>query len=121
MGHSLTGATFAIATIFGVVVGSLAVAVLRREARWEAFDDPREMRRHLIGSVCMGLGGVLAQGCTIGQGMSAASVLAFSAPLAVLGMVIGARLGLAWLIEGVPAVFRRSVSPRWPSSSEPGE
>jgi hypothetical protein len=58
------------------------------------------MRRHLLGAVLMGLGGVLARGCTIGQGMSAASVLAVSAPLVMIGMVIGARIGLAVLLEG---------------------
>jgi uncharacterized membrane protein YedE/YeeE len=120
MGYGLAGAAFAITTVVGVVLGSLMVSWLRRETRWEAFDDPREMRRHLLGSVCMGFGGVLAQGCTIGQGMSAASALALSAPIAVFGMVVGARVGLAWLIEGVPRVFHRPFSIR-SKPLEPGE
>jgi len=120
MGYGLSSAMFAITTVVGVVLGSLAVAAWRRETRWEAFDDPREMRRHLTGSVCMGFGGVLAQGCTIGQGMSAASVLALSAPLAVFGMVVGARVGLTWLIEGAPRVFHRPFAIRG-KPLEPGE
>jgi hypothetical protein len=48
----------------------------------------------------MGTGGVFAMGCTIGQGLSAASTLAISAPVAVVSIAAGARLGLAWLIEG---------------------
>jgi hypothetical protein len=50
----------------------------------------------------MGTGGVFAMGCTIGQGVSAVSVLAVSAPLAMASIVLGARLGLAYLLEGSP-------------------
>ena len=98
MGERMSAAGFAVLSVLGVVAGSFAVAFARRELRWEAFDDQREMRRHLLGAVLMGTGGVLAKGCTIGQGLSAASTLAVSAPIAILGMVLGARLGLAWLI-----------------------
>ena len=48
----------------------------------------------------MGVGGILAGGCTIGQGLSAGSMLSLTWPLAVAGMIIGARLGLAIMIEG---------------------
>jgi uncharacterized protein len=58
------------------------------------------MRRHLLGAVLMGTGGILAGGCTIGQGLTAGSMLALSWPFAVGGMVIGARLGIALLVEG---------------------
>jgi uncharacterized membrane protein YedE/YeeE len=58
------------------------------------------MRRHLLGALLMGFGGVLARGCTIGQGLSAASTLALTAPVAIAGMIFGARLGLFYLIEG---------------------
>ena len=98
MGERVSSAEFAVISVFGVLFGSLLVAALRRELRWEAFDDQREMRRHLLGGVLMGIGGVLAKGCTIGQGLSAASTLAISAPIAIAGMVIGARLGLAYLM-----------------------
>lgn len=121
MGQSITGAAFAIGTVVGVVFGSAAVAAYRNELRWEAFDDPREMRRHLLGSMLMGFGGVLAQGCTVGQGLSAASVLAFSAPLALLGMVIGARIGLGWLLNGAPFLFRRAPTLRWRGMADPAE
>jgi uncharacterized protein len=100
MGETINEASFAVATVFGVILGSFAVAWYRDELRWEAFDDAREMRRHLIGAALMGFGGVLARGCTIGQGLSAASTLAVSAPIAIAFMILGARLGLLHLIEG---------------------
>lgn len=91
---------FGVAALGGVALASAAVAVLRKEFRWEAFDDPREMRRHILGAMLMGTGGVLAQGCTIGQGLSAASALAISAPIFLVAVIVGARVGLWHLIEG---------------------
>ncbi len=100
MGEPMQFAGFGVATVVGVAVGAFAVAAWKDEVRWEAYDDAREMRRHLVGAVLMGLGGVLARGCTIGQGMSAASLLALSAPLTIIGVVFGAKLGLVLLLEG---------------------
>ena len=99
MGETISEATFAVATVFGVVLGSFLIAWKRDEFRWEAFDDQREMKRHMVGATFMGFGGVLAKGCTIGQGLSASSALAATAPVAIICMVLGARLGLAYLIE----------------------
>lgn len=91
---------FGVAAVCGVLLASLSIAWARGEVRWEAFDDAQEMRRHLFGAALMGTGGVLAQGCTIGQGLSAASALSVSAPLFFLGVLMGAKLGLRYLIEG---------------------
>ena len=89
---------FGVGTVFGVAFGAFIAARLADEFRWNAFDDSLEMRRHLIGAVLMGFGGVLAGGCTIGQGLTAGSLLALSWPVTLLGMLIGARIGIAVLI-----------------------
>lgn len=91
---------FGVAATAGVIAASCAVAIWRREFRWEAFDDPVEMRRHIAGAALMGIGGVMAQGCTIGQGLSAASTLALSAPVFIACVLVGAKIGLVHLIEG---------------------
>ena len=98
---------FGVASVAGVVLGALAANLAARDFRWEAFDDPREMRRHLGGATLMGLGGVLAGGCTIGQGLTAGSVLALSMPVAIAAMAIGARLGIAILVG--------EIADRWAS------
>ncbi len=95
-------ADFGVASVFGVVAGSGLAAWRATELRWEAFDDDHEMRRHLLGAAMMGVGGILAGGCTIGQGITAGSIFALSWPLAVGGMIIGARFGIAVLIDGSP-------------------
>ena len=86
----------------GIACGALISSVVAREFRWEAFDDHHEMKRHLLGAVLMGFGGVLAGGCTIGQGITAGSLMAVSWPIAMLGIFIGARIGIAILLDHSP-------------------
>lgn len=108
MSEALSNAGFGVGSVLGVMAGSFAVAMAQEEGRFEAFDDPREMKRHLLGAALMGLGGVLARGCTIGQGLSAGSLTSISTPLVLGGIVLGAALGLRHLIEGRPLFsFRR--------------
>jgi len=103
-------ADFGVMSVFGVVAGAWLAAWHADELSWEAFDDDREMRRHLTGAALMGAGGILAGGCTIGQGITAGSMLALSWPLAVGGMIVGARIGIALLIGTSP---RELLQARW--------
>lgn len=91
---------FGMGMVAGVAGGALLAAWRHDELRWEAFDDHREMRRHLLGAVLMGIGGIAAGGCTIGQGLSAGSLLAPSWPLSVGGIIAGAWIGIGILLEG---------------------
>jgi hypothetical protein len=50
----------------------------------------------------MGVGAVVALGCSVGQGLSAMSVLSASAPVTLLAIGLGGWLGLHRLV-GVPA------------------
>lgn len=91
---------FSIALVFGTLAGSLAAALWNKELRIEAYDDAREMRRHLLGAFLMGFGGVSAYGCTIGQGVSGMATLSAAAPLALGSILIGATGGLYYLLTG---------------------
>lgn len=98
---------FGVASVLGAVFGALLASLLSDEFRWEAFDDQREMRRHLSGAILMGTGGVMAGGCTIGQGLSAGSLLALSMPLALAAMMLGARLGIALMVGEAGEILAR--------------
>jgi hypothetical protein len=91
---------YGVGLVLGVVAGAAACAMWKRDVRWEACDDARELSRHLAGAFLMGVGGVFAMGCTIGQGVTAVSALAISAPVVVASIFLGARMGLSYLIEG---------------------
>jgi len=98
---------FGVANVGGVVVGSCVASLYGGDFRWEAFDDHHEMKRHLSGAMLMGVGGVLAGGCTIGQGLTAGSLLALSMPIVILSMVVGARIGIAILLGDAGEWMRR--------------
>ena len=108
--HGLDVPDFGVASVIGVVVGAALGTAWTGDFRWEACDDARELRRQIAGAGLMGIGGILALGCTIGQGLSALSVLAPSAPVVIVSIMVGARLGLYLLVEGLP--LRRAARRR---------
>ncbi|GAB2487875.1 YeeE/YedE family protein [Comamonas humi] len=89
--------TWGIASVAGMVAGAFAHALWRRDFRWQGFADTADLARHLLGAVLMGVGGVTAMGCTIGQGVSAISTLQLGSFLAVAGIVAGAVAALRYL------------------------
>ena len=96
--------TFAVGSVAGVWFGALLGSVRLSHFRWEACEDPRELRRQIIGAGVMGMGAVIAMGCTVGQGLSAFSVLALSAPVTFVAIFAGAAIGLRQLIVGFRAI-----------------
>ncbi len=92
--------SFSVGSVVGVVLGAVAGSYSKGHFRWEACDDPRELRRQILGAAIMGTGAILAVGCSVGQGISAFSLLAFSAPITFLAIFIGAAFGLKQLITG---------------------
>ncbi len=81
--------TLGIVSCAGVVVGSAAYALATGGFRWEGFRDTEDTANHLAGAVLMGVGGVTAMGCTVGQGLSGLSTLGLSSLLAVVAIVVG--------------------------------
>jgi len=96
--------SFGVGSVFGVLIGAFVGSLIKGHFRWEACDDPRELKRQILGAVAMGIGAVVAVGCSVGQGLSAFSVLAFSAPVTLAAIVAGAALGLRQLITGFARV-----------------
>ncbi|NIP72894.1 MAG: YeeE/YedE family protein [Gammaproteobacteria bacterium] len=84
--------TFGLAAFAGVILGSLLWALLSRNFRLEWFVSFGDFARHLVGAVLMGVGGVLALGCTIGQGVTGFSTLSVGSILAFASIVFGAAL-----------------------------
>ena len=75
----------------GVLVGSLVAALAAGEFRWQSLEGPRQTGRYLAGAVMMGVGGVLAGGCTVGAGLSGVSTASLAALLALAAMAASAR------------------------------
>jgi len=111
---TFTGSTinFGIAVVAGVIVGSFLTAVATGTFRVESFADRNDLVRHLGGAMLMGTGGVLALGCTIGQGITGMSTLALGSLIAWLSILGGGYLGVRYLEEGSLAGAVRGVFAR---------
>jgi uncharacterized membrane protein YedE/YeeE len=94
------GITFSVGAVVGVMAGALLGSTIRGMFRWEACEDPRELGRQVGGAVMMGVGGVIAMGCSVGQGVTGLATLAWSGPVTLAAIGLGAWLGLRQLIGG---------------------
>jgi uncharacterized membrane protein YedE/YeeE len=94
--------TVGIVSVLGVVVGSALYSLLSRSFRWEGFRDAEDTANHLVGAALMGVGGVCAMGCTVGQGLSGLSTLSATSIVAVAAILAGCVAALkyqVWRLE----------------------
>lgn len=107
------GLDFGVALVVGTVAGALAVALQRRQFRFDGFVSRDDMVRHLSGGALMGCGGSLAMGCTIGQGITGVSTLSVGSWLALASIMVGGWWGVKFLGTGrlIPRFRRRQPEP----------
>jgi len=86
--------TVGVMAVVGVISGSAVSSLLDKSFRWEGFANVEDLANHLIGAVLMGVGGVTALGCTVGQGLSGLSALSLNAVMATAAIVAGAVLAI---------------------------
>lgn len=92
--------SFSVGLVGGTFAGAFLASQWRRNFHWEACDDPHELGRQLGGAVLMGIGGVVALGCTIGLGLSASATLAWAGPTTLAAISVGTYAGLLHLVAG---------------------
>jgi uncharacterized protein len=83
-------AGFGTGLVGGTLAGALVSALAGRRFRWQSFESPRQTGRYAAGAVLMGVGGVLAGGCTVGAGLAGVPTLSLAAILALLSIAGGA-------------------------------
>jgi uncharacterized membrane protein YedE/YeeE len=88
--------SFGIAAVLGVIGGASLSAILTGSFRWEGFANVEDTANHLAGAALMGFGGVVAMGCTIGQGISGVSTLALGSIVTLLAIIAGATAALKY-------------------------
>jgi len=88
---------FGVTTVFGVIAGALIGNLFAGKFKWTGFADSADTVRNLAGGALMGIGGVTALGCTIGQGVSGVSTLALGSLMTLVAITIGGMLGMRLL------------------------
>jgi uncharacterized membrane protein YedE/YeeE len=93
---------FGVTTVFGAILGAFVVAKAMGRFQITTFSDKGDTLRNLMGAVLMGTGGVLARGCTVGQGITGISTMAVGSFLTFVAIAFGGRYGLVvferWLM-----------------------
>lgn len=104
--------TFGVGFLAGVIGGSFLSALAAREFRVEGFTEKTPTGRYLLGGALMGLGGVLAGGCTIGAGLAGAATLSVAAIVALASIVAGGVLANALAGRSAPSLGSLAIGAR---------
>lgn len=98
-------AGFGVGFIGGVLGGSFLSASARGELQVQSFTSGTETLRYGVGGMLMGVGGVLAGGCTVGAGLSGSATGSVAALIALAAIIAGAKATslVTSGTQGVPA------------------
>lgn len=84
--------SFAISMVIGVLIGTFVMSFINKKYSFgcTSGQNINKVKYNMIGGALMGVGGIMAIGCTVGQGLTGLSTLAFSSALAILSIFISA-------------------------------
>jgi uncharacterized membrane protein YedE/YeeE len=88
---------FGVASVGGTLAGACAAALAMGRFRLTTFSDVDDTLRNLTGAAMMGVGGVMALGCTVGQAVTGISTLALGSFVSFAAIVAGGFYGLQLL------------------------
>ncbi|MGF1649059.1 MAG: YeeE/YedE family protein [Hyphomicrobiaceae bacterium] len=113
-----TGDTLKFGTVVlaGILAGSFLSALVGGRLALRGFDSERAMLRYLAGGVLMGFGGVVALGCSFGQGVSGISTLSIGSFIALAAIVAGGASAHAIATKGLQWGRGRDLSAEQPSA-----
>lgn len=86
---NLSLVNFGIMALTGVIAGSFLYSIATRSFRIEWFANGADFANHVVGGALLGVGGVLAMGCTIGQAITGVSTLALGSLITFAAIVAG--------------------------------
>jgi len=88
--YQISELTFPVTLVFGVVIGAFLMSKINRKYSFgcTASKGQHKLKYNIIGGSLMGIGGIMAIGCTVGQGLTGLSTLAFSSLVAIVSIFI---------------------------------
>jgi uncharacterized protein len=84
--------SFGVSMVCGVLAGTFIMSYFNKKYSFgcTSAQNINKVKYNMIGGALMGTGGILAIGCTVGQGLTGLSTLAFSSALAIISIFISA-------------------------------
>ncbi len=105
----VTQLSFGVSVILGVVSGAFIMSKFNKKYSFGCTANlpHSKIKYNMVGGTLMGVGGVLCIGCTVGQGLTGLSTLAFSSVLAILSIMISGFITAKYLgrKEQLPMCF----------------
>ena len=95
----------------GLIVGALVSALMSRQFKIHRA-PPLEYAKSLMGGVFMGSGAVLAAGCNVGGFYTAAAMFDMGGLAMMAGLIIGAWIGLRYLLWEMEHLEQKGVDQR---------
>lgn len=89
MFYQVNELSFAISIVIGVLFGTFVMSFINKKYSFgcTAAQNVNRTKYNMIGGALMGTGGVLSIGCTVGQGLTGLSTLAFASALAIFSIM----------------------------------
>jgi len=86
---------FPVLLVISVIIGAFISSLFnpkysKKQMCDTSSQNPPKLWLKMVGGACMGIGGILAVGCTVGQGLSGLSTLSFASLLAVSSIYVSA-------------------------------
>ena len=75
--------------VAGFFLGALIVSLIRQDFNLQSFTQKLPIRRYLLAGMLMGVGSVLASGCSVGAGLSGTAVMATGSIVTLIFIIIG--------------------------------
>ncbi len=90
MYYEVNELSFAISLVVGVILGTFGMSFINKKYSFGCTSNQTvdRVRFNMIGGALMGVGGILSIGCTIGQGLTGLSSLAFASAIAISSIAI---------------------------------
>ncbi len=88
--------SFAISFVIGIFVTALVFSFIKGQFKFEK-PSVSSARMAVVGGSLMGIGGIMAYGCNVGQGLTGISTLSFESMLAFAGMFFGTAFTVKWM------------------------
>ena len=118
--YNINYLTFGISIIIGVLSGAFIMSKFNKKYSFGCtsnLGDTHKVKNNMIGGAMMGIGGVMAIGCTVGQGLTGLSTLALASVVSIICILVSGYITALYLnkknklpIDKILAAGKPSIS-----------
>lgn len=92
--YKTSNLNFGISIILGVLIGAFSMSKINTKYSFGCASDLKinKLKNSMLGGALMGFGGVMSLGCTVGQGLTGFSTLAFASIVAISSIFVSGSL-----------------------------